>query len=139
MVVLEHFALPLFGISLAVYAGSKRVVGLGKHITIPMALAYLRWTVLRQVKRGVPLQRIRIIVPSMFRVLQLLILFVVTVPSDFVAPFLISHLIFWIPYISLYVDDLLTLIDKDKWKKRWDSVKNKVKWKWLPQPMPSVG
>lgn len=54
---------------------------------------------------------------------------------DHVYVFLACSVFYW-PTGALYVDDLLSSIDKDKWKKRFKALKNKVKWKWVPVPVP---
>lgn len=43
---------------------------------------------------------------------------------------------FFLAYIIRIFDDILNGED-DAWKKRWDSVKNKVKWKWTPAMEPA--
>lgn len=47
----------------------------------------------------------------------------------------VAHGEFWIVAIIREFDDVLNGED-DAWKKRWDSVKNKVKWKWTPAMEP---
>lgn len=43
--------------------------------------------------------------------------------------------VYWIVVNGLLADDLITGCDSDRWKRRWESVKNKVKWV-VPKPAP---
>ena len=53
---------------------------------------------------------------------------------------LLSSLAFWLLQAGLYLDDLLTGDDDDRWRRRWESLKNKVKWKMrLPVLVPVRG
>jgi hypothetical protein len=45
---------------------------------------------------------------------------------------------FWVLYTLFHADDCLTGGNNDRWKKRWDRVRNKVKWKWVPAPIPTT-
>lgn len=45
--------------------------------------------------------------------------------------------IYWPVAAIPYIDDVLTGDDDDRWKRRWQAVKNKLKWRMvLPAPVP---
>lgn len=53
--------------------------------------------------------------------------------------FIIIHVsnnsFYWIGIIILFLDDAFFGDDDDRWKRRWQAVKNKIKWKMvLPKP-----
>lgn len=45
--------------------------------------------------------------------------------------------LYWFWIALLHGDDLITGGDDDKWKKRWSTLKNKVKWQWTPAMEPA--
>ncbi len=134
--------LVLVGVTLALLATFKGCLGTGKYITRPMALMWAIWMVRRSIKRG-RFSGTFSMRTAEFRVWQLLALFAVNLwffvlgvlnPGFPSLPF--NIFCYWVPFCALYADDLLTLIDRDKWKKRWKTAKNKLKWKWTPAPVP---
>lgn len=136
------FAVCLLVTQLAVQylAFHRRCVGGGKFITRPMAIAYLIWKARRKVRRGVWSGRLEV-TGHEFRMKQLVVVIVldvcwISMEITTSIPTLIFNLLFFVPPISLYGDDVVSSIDKDQWKKRWSSLKNKVKWKWVPMPVP---
>lgn len=123
-----------------IQAFRKHCVGQGRYITLPMAKMYLIWWVRRQIKKGIH-SGVRYMSPHEFRMKQLigvLVLDCFAIAGEFThgTSADISTYVFFLPMICLYADDLLSTIDKDKWKKRFSSLKNKVKWRWVPLPTP---
>ena len=139
-----QLALIFLTVTLQTLAIHKNCVGLGKYITRPMVIMWAKWKVKRLIKQGHTSGSLRT-TPGYFRTKQigcLLLVFVwffalelagVKLPITMIGCF-----VYWIPFSALYVDDLVSTIDKDKWKKRWSSAKNKIKWKMvLPIPVPT--
>lgn len=135
-------------IGLQFAATGKKVVGHGKYITLPMVVMWARWRGRKLArKHGNGVYQFNV-VPSLVRAVQLFIIVIpliwlITVDSTVThVPVYMYDLVYFWPCIALYGDDLLSTIDKDKWKKRWSSAKNKVQWKMkLPvlQPVPTGG
>lgn len=42
----------------------------------------------------------------------------------------------WVPLVVLNVDDLVTGDDDDRWRRRWQAVKNRVRWRMVLPPVP---
>lgn len=136
----------IFG-SVAVQAASilKGVQGHGKYITIPMLKIWALWYLKRLLRK----KRINhgdsvrmTITPIKFRFWQWCVLFGLIVWASILdlsgldIPSWVFCCVYWWPWSLLHADDLLTLIDKDKWSKRWKAAKNKIKWRMeLPVPV----
>lgn len=136
---LAETTLIVIGLVLIVYCGNiRRISGTGKYITIPMVKAFFMWR-----WRNSPGAKNILISGSMVRIYQMFALFAISAGPLFALPApynTISYISgYAVPLIVLYVDDIVTHIDNDKWKKRFKALKNKVKWKWLPAPAPTVG
>jgi len=145
-------ALVVSGCALQMLAFVKRCAGHGKYITFPMVKMYAKWSGKRFAKKyhrehpdEKEFSRTWFVMPSTVRVCQifaLLAIYLWFLGLSFAGvnlPILeINCLVYWLPFVALYADDLLSTIDKDKWKKRWSSAKNKIKWKMtLPVPIPT--
>lgn len=120
--------------------------GLGKIITYPMVMLLIKkqseklhkktdagTVTQRDFYRALWVLKHVFATPSRFRLWQLAVLYVIWFPISFAVNFgePDPFILIW---IALYADDLLTG-GKNKWKKRWKSLKNKVKWKMLlPKP-----
>lgn len=134
-------------ISIGVQAASilKGVQGKGKYLTRPMVKAWAYWYAKHLLKKHNfgDATHLRIQVTSItFRFWQWCILFALIVWASILdltvlnIPSWVYCCVYWWPWTALHADDLLTLIDRDKWKKRWMTAKNKIRWKMvLPVPV----
>lgn len=132
----------ILGLASMATAVKMGVDGKGKLITRPMrhwafrrAETYLRkgdigkwafWIVTSEQMRGF---QIMFLMPALLAYFAL-----VFTDLESVAYWIILFGYWW-PYTTLFLDDIITGKDRN-WKKKWDAVKNKIRWKWLPTPRP---
>lgn len=135
---------------LNLWASLKGAIGAGKYITLPMVLIWARWkgkrTIKQKIRQGITKGDFEIhMTGPKFRWMQtqpmwaLMLAGVVVQLSGYhrVSPVYCCVVFYW-PYSALLADDLISTIDKDKWKKRWSKAKNKIKWKMvIPAPIPT--
>lgn len=134
--------------ALQIYVGTQGLVGKGRVITAPMVAFIIKRTTkklqrktergtatMKDVNRSVRLLHMLFSSPSQFRFWQVVALFTV-IPFDEIVINIYPGL-FYYSLLALYLDDWLTG-DIDKWKRRWQSLKNKIKWKvFVPSPVRS--
>lgn len=133
-------------IALQFWAGKERVTRHGRYLTVPMVKRWAKWYGKRAFKTG-KFKRGNTyhaeIRPTQFRMWQWTILMgmmlwlVILSFAGMHSPYWLYCTVYWWPWSLLHADDLLTKIDKDRWRKRWQSAKNKVKWKWTPAMQPA--
>lgn len=131
------------GLACQFLAAKRGVLGKGKILTKPMVMAAIRRAA-RWVESGdIPRAAWWLVAAQEMRIIQLLCLFFVMVQGAVTAflihnwtAFDLSASIYWLGFFSLYLDDLLTGEDDDRWKRRFKALKNKVVWKWVPAPQP---
>lgn len=128
-----------------VYVSVQGLVGKGRVITIPMVMFILNRlnrknerknvVTMKDVHRTLAVLQTFFSSPVKFRFWQLAVLFIVAVPIDTTV---INYYpgLFYFSLLALYLDDWLT--GDDRWKRRWQSLKNKLKWKvFVPSPVRS--
>ena len=140
------------GLTLATICGFRRITGTGKYITGPMMMVFafllMRWKH-RQVKKivkkrgyGGSFHFHYHVTGEAIRIFQIIGLFAFATwrwsldLGGLHLPAWTDFTFFWLPYVALYADDIISNIDKDKWKKRFKALKNKLKWRWTPAPVP---
>lgn len=144
-----HICSVVGALSLEVIAVLARVSGSGRYITIPMVKTWAIWQLKKKIRKGefLPGNRYETYLSAwFFRFCQLSVLwflglwiYLLHAFSGLPCPNWLYDVVCWWPWSLLFIDDLLNLIDRDKWKKRWQNAKNKLKWKMrlpvrVPQP-----
>ena len=144
--MITYLILLFVGLAVMVKATNDGVVGFGRVITTPMREAILRNALKKPNKKLAEKKQVewkdirRLVFISQFvarawtfRYVQIMFMLALFTPLAFFVDNVFN--IYWIIYIALFADDLLTG-DINKWKKRWQSLKNKVRWqKFQPSPI----
>lgn len=88
-------------------------------------------------KNPMKAERRFVLVVKTFRIIQLVLCMAITYPLVFAGVGGETPIdVYWCWVIVLFGDDLLTGGPRDRWKRRWEKLKNAVKWKWLPSMEP---
>ena len=138
----------MLGLAIALWAIFTNKDGKGRLITYPMVKYILRKQLektnkkteeksltMKDVRRTLWVLQNVVSTPGLFRMWQIFVLLIIWYPVSWTLNWTGEPDPYILAYIALYADDLLTGGD-DKWKKRWQSLKNKVRWqKFAPTPI----